>query len=254
MQALFGWLFYPLGLGLAALILGLGVLAMRWRRSGWSLIALAVVWLWLWSTPALSDFLRGGLERQYPSMAAEQVPSADVIVVLGGAFSHDPSWIYPDVNAHADRYWHAARLFHAGKSSKIMVSGGRSPGLGPGLTEAAAGALFLRNLGVPGEAVLLEDRALTTRQNAVYVSRLLEAHDVESFLLVTSALHMRRSEAAFRALGLDPIPVATDFEIRPHRNRGWRRWRPSANALAGNTRAWHEHVGYWTYRRRGWID
>ena len=107
---------------------------------------------------------------------------------------------------------------------------------------------------MPDSALLLEERALTTRQNAVHVQDLLDAQGIDSFLLVTSALHMRRSEASFRALGLDPLPMATDFEVRPSPARGWRRWRPSASALAGSTRAWHEHVGYWQYRRRGWIE
>ncbi|WP_372922294.1 hypothetical protein [Roseovarius sp.] len=47
----------------------------------------------------------------------------------------------------------------------------------------------------------------------MHVAELLAAQGLESFLPVTSASHMRRSEAVFRAGGLTPIPVATDFRV-----------------------------------------
>jgi hypothetical protein len=53
-------------------------------------------------------------------------------------------------------------------------------------------------------------------------------------------------------LGLDPIPVAADFQVGTPVRRDLRRWLPNASALANASRAAHEYVGYWTYRRRGW--
>jgi uncharacterized SAM-binding protein YcdF (DUF218 family) len=120
------------------------------------------------------------------------------------------------------------------------------------MTEAEAGRLFLLDLGVPEGAILLEDEALTTRGNAVFVAELLEQQSIEGLLLVTSALHMRRSVAAFRAVGLDPVPVATDFEVSSG-ELGLRDFLPSAAALSSSTRAVHEWVGYWVYWWRGWV-
>ena len=70
---------------------------------------------------------------------------------------------------------------------------------------------------------------------------------------VTSASHMRRTEAVFRAGGLEPIPVATDFRVGPDPVRRLWRYLPSVNGLAGSTAAVHEFVGYWFYWLRGWI-
>ena len=223
---------------------------LRWRRVGVVLVVLGLGWLWLWSTPVFSDWVRGWLEGQYANVAVEAVPEARAIVVLGGALSHEAPRPYPDLSGSADRYWHGARLFHASKGELVMLSGGRSPGRPPGLTEAEAGAIFLEDLGVPREAMRLDRAALTTRENAINVAAMLEEEGIERFLLVTSALHMRRSEAAFRAVGLDPIPVATDFEVsEATSNRRITRWIPSASALSASTRAVHEIVGYWVY---GW--
>lgn len=253
LRRLLSRLVYPLGTACA--LMGVGLLAqlLRWRRFGLGLVLVGFGWLWLWSTPVFSDFVRGQLEGRYAHSSVTSVPEAGAIVVLGGAFMHAGAWPYPNLSSAADRYWHGARLFHAGKGELVMLSGGRSPGRGEGLTEAEAGEWFLVDLGVPREAIVLDTRALTTRDNAVNVAVMLAEHGIEDFLLVTSALHMRRSEAAFRAVGLDPIPVATDFEVRPSQRQSLRRWLPSAAALSASARAAHEIVGYWVYRGRGWI-
>ncbi|MGY6555535.1 MAG: YdcF family protein [Wenzhouxiangella sp.] len=243
---------YPLGAGLVLGWFGVTLLLMGRRKAGGSALLIALGWLWVWSMPVFSDWLRGSLENRYPMLSAEQAPPAGAIVVLGGAFSHHQDWPYPNMSSNADRYWHGARLYHAGRAPLVILSGGRMPGRGAGLSDAGAGALFLADLGVPAEAILLEERALTTRGNALETAALLQAHGIEDFLLVTSALHMRRSEAAFRAVGLDPIPVATDFQVRRPIRRDLRRWLPDASALASASRAAHEYVGYWIYRLRGW--
>ena len=60
--------------------------------------------------------------------------------------------------------------------------------------------IFLRDLGVPDSAMLLETRSRNTRQNAEYSSQLLRAHKLHHVLLVTSALHMHRALGEFSAL------------------------------------------------------
>jgi len=244
---------YPLGMSLALMGAGFVFLLLGRPRFATLLGVSGFLWLWTWSTPVFSDLVRSSLEQRYPELPVDEVPRADVIVVLGGAMQHDADRPYPGVSSAADRYWHGARLYRAGRADQIIVSGGRTRGRGPGLTEAAAAALLMGDLGVPREAIVLETRALTTRGNAVNVAELLSQRPVESFLLVTSALHMRRAEAAFRRAGLDPIPVAADFEVRPASNHRPRRWLPSAAALAASSRAFHEYVGYWYYRARGWL-
>ena len=246
-------LVYPLGAAFALGLVGLGFQVFRRWRVGWVLIVLALLWLWVWSMPVTSDALRGALERRYDYLPAEAAPRADAIVVLGGAFSANAVWPYPSARGPVDRYWHAARLYHAGRGQRILLSGGRDPQRPANPTEAQSGAVFLVDMGVPAEHLLLDNEARTTQQHVAHVAALLEAHGLESFLLVTSATHMRRAEAVFRAGGLEPIPVATDFRVGPDPVPRLRRYLPSANALVGSTAAVHEVVGYWVYRMRGWI-
>ncbi len=246
-------LIYPLGT--ATTLLGIGLLAqlLRWRRVGVVLVVTGFVWLWVFSTPVVSNWLQWTLEREYRDLPAEMVRDADAIVVLGGALSHRAFRSYPDLSGSADRYWHGARLFHAGRGELLILSGGRMPWRGPGLTEAESGAMFLRDLGVPDEAMLLDKAALTTRENAVNIAAMLAEEGIEDFLLVTSATHMRRSMGTFRVMGLHPVPVATDFQATPNRRLRPAHFVPGSQALAGSTRAVHEYVGMGVYRVRGWF-
>ena len=113
-------------------------------------------------------------------------------------------------------------------------------------------AAFVVDLGVPREALVLEERAGNTRENAIFCADLMRARRMESALLVTSALHMPRAAAAMRVTGLQVIPVATDFQATGERVRSLG-WAPASDALDRSTRALHEWVGIVVYRWRGWI-
>lgn len=260
LQQLMSQLLAPLPIAIALLIVALAGWLAGWRRSGVASLGLAVAWLWLWSMPVVADWMGAGLESRYLRLAADSphLPRADAIVVAGGVFGAGAWEPYPNLNAAADRYWHAARLFHAGKAPWIIVSGGGRPDSSRP-TEAASARLFLLDLGVPDGRILLEDRARTTSQNAAFVRDMARAQGFDRLLLVTSALHMRRTEASFRAAGLDVVPAATDFEVTAYAGAldedgmRLRRWLPSAHALSRNHRAWHEHVGLAYYRLRGWL-
>ena len=157
------------------------------------------------------------------------------------------------MGAAADRVWHAARIYRAGKAPRVILSGGRMAWQGERLSEADATRRFLIDLGVPAEALLFEDHSRSTRENARYSAELIRAHGFARVLLVTSALHMPRALATFRAVGVDAIPAPTDFEVMPEPAH-LLRWLPDAEALVASSRALKEYLGLWVYRWRGWAE
>lgn len=224
--------------GLAAAALGSATL----RRRGLAVIAGGLVWLGIWSMPVASHALRGWLEDQAGPRNIEFMPAASAIVVLGGAVRgpRAPQRPHPDLGAAADRVWHAARLHRAGKAPLLLLSGGSAhEGEAP---EAQSMRQFLRELGVPDSAMLLEPGSVTTAQNAAWSARLLRARHIDKVLLVTSALHMRRARALFEREGIQVVAAPTDFEVvdRPLRLLDV---VPDAEALEGSARAFKELVG-----------
>jgi uncharacterized SAM-binding protein YcdF (DUF218 family) len=198
--------------------------------------------------------LRLSLEGQFENRTVADLPTADAVVVLGGGIKAVPlDWPYPDLADGADRVWHTARIYQAGKASRVIISGGRLPWLGERIAEAEAMQQFLIDLGVPKDALLLEDQSRSTYENALYTAELLQERDLDRVLLVTSALHMPRALATFRAAGVNAVPAPTDFEVIPEPSH-LLRWLPDAGALSASTLALKEYLGLWVYRWRGWAD
>lgn len=126
----------------------------------------------------------------------------------------------------------AASLYHRGFSEKIVVSGkysilrGTFDGpvsppeyIGKGYrTECEFLAEVLRECGVPGEAVLLENQASYTYENAIYTRKLLGEKEVKTAILVCQAYHARRSLLYYRLLFPD-----TQFFVCPAVTRGIKR-------------------------------
>ena len=233
----------PLGTSLFLILLGI---ALAWRgrnRVAWTSVSIGWLWLVFWSLPLASNGLVGLIEGEFPYQPLSSVPSAPAMVVLGGGI-HPPrsAQFPPNLESSADRVWYAAKLWHAGKSPLLVLSGGGDPRTSA-LSEAEAMREFLADLGVPDSALLLETRSRTTRENAIYTAELLKQRGLQRVLLVTSALHMPRAKKLFESQGIEVEAVPTDHEARPLSL--WQWVLPDAGALENSGRAIKEFVGGW---------
>lgn len=242
---------FPLGAGLGLLLLALLILLLRRQAFGQLLLLLGIFWLWIWSMPLVEERITTSLTERHPPTPVAALPRTDAIVVLGGGMTPARGdRRHPDLDEAADRFWHAARLYHRKRATRIIVSGGNVWG-GDGGTEADAAITFLTDLGVPQGAILREGRSRNTRDNAVYSAELLATLDAGSVLLVTSATHMPRALASFRKAGVRATPAATDYPM-PDARPLILRLLPDAEALARSTRSLKEYLGLWVYRLRDW--
>jgi uncharacterized SAM-binding protein YcdF (DUF218 family) len=250
LRGLIATLISPLGLALVCSVVSL--LGLLWssrtrrgsgRRVSWALGFLGLCWLWVWSTPVVSQALVHQLQSSAGPRLVADVAFAPVAVVLGGAAlgAGGTQHPYPELGSAADRIWHAARLYRAGKAPVLLLSGGSHRPQHE--TEAMAMKALLMDLGVPESALWLETRSLTTGQNARFSAEILRHRGVDTVILVTSAMHMRRAQAEFERAGLKVHPAPTDFESAGLQATA-RDWLPSAEALDASGRAFKEWVGY----------
>jgi uncharacterized SAM-binding protein YcdF (DUF218 family) len=56
------------------------------------------------------------------------------------------------------------------------------------------------SLGVPAEAIILEEKAANTYENVKFVKDILAGHQWRTILLVSSPYHMRRAALTFRKI------------------------------------------------------
>jgi len=241
------------GFSLLLVALAFMLVATGRRRSGCVALGFLFVILWSSSTPLIASLLTESLEGKNPPLGIDATPTADAIIVLGGALSvpHQASHVANLVSA-SDRILHTARLYRAGKAPLVIVCGGINPRWG-GLAEGPFTAQLLVEWGVSPHDIATESASHNTYENAREAARIIEERGLGKVLLVTSALHMARALATFRTLGIDAIPAATDHNNEREKQGSLQAWLPRSGALDRTTRALHEHFGGIIYRWRGWI-
>lgn len=217
---------------LVVAIAGLGLFCVtRWRRAGATLCAAGLLALWLLAMPIIADVLGRAGER-YPALDLKQMPRADAIVIL--AAGARPAAEYggqaPSVTT-LQRLAYGALIARA-TQLPILVSG-------TGQEAAAMHNSLQRDFGVPVQWV--ESHSRDTQENAQMSAVILRNAKITSIVLVTSANHMSRAAAEFRALGFTVIPAPTGMWA-PQEQR-WRRWVPNADALKRSQSALYEDLG-----------
>ncbi len=243
----------PLSAALALLALALLASAFGRRRIATPLLAVAVLGLWLASMPAVAKRLAAALENVHSATPLAQLPAADAILLLGGASKPAlPPREFPELVEAADRVFHAARLFHAGKAPLIVVSSGPMPWQRHLPAEAEGLGELLGALGVPASAVLREVESTNTYDNCVFSKQILDARGARDVLLVTSALHMPRALATCRSAGLAVRAAPTDYWVAGDEAQTLD-LLPDVEALTITHVVLRERLGFWVYQRRGWI-
>lgn len=250
--------FYPVGL---VTILLLAALLLMWKRPrvAAACIASALIMLLISGNGPVSSRLVRSLETQYVSQ--EALPKAEAIVVLGGSIKPQlPPRPWIDVAEAGDRPIYGARLYLQGKAPLVILSGGRIKWQGGGESESSDMAKLVEALGVPRTAIVEDPTSLNTYENAVNVQKILRTRQINRVLLVTSAMHMPRSIAIFRKIGIEAIPAPTDFLVADSdlESGGSLEAKllslpPEASNLERFTLALKEYLGWIVYRLRGWL-
>lgn len=155
---------------------------------------------------------------QNAPIAGSECDSADAIVVVSGG------------NTPA-RTMAGVEMYKNGWAPVIIFSGAARDKTGP--SNAAAMKSLALEQGVPSEAILVDEESETTQQNAQRVRAILESHEMDSIILVTSGYHQRRANLEFNKFVGENVtirnhPVANDGDW------GWWWWlTPRGWWLAG---------------------
>ncbi len=238
------WFFLnPVFVPLVGAIVG-AVLLERRKRFGGAVLAVSLALLWFESTMPCVCLLGLPLERQYlATQSADSQPKADAIVLLGGGIGKNVSMEYPDMYEGADRVWHAARLWKAGKAPIVVVSG---------RNDLNTAVPLLVDLGVSRDAIAVDNDSRNTYENSRFTERLLRERGAgRKILLVTSAWHMPRACGNFAKTSLEVVPAACDFSAY-NAYLGVAHWwdwiAPSADSMMRTSYLFKEWLGRFARR------
>ena len=181
------------------------LLVRKFAKTGRILLFSSLALLWFESTLSCVCLLGLPLERPYlATQSVDALPNADAIVLLGGGIGKGDEMVYPEMYDGADRVWHAARLWKAGKAPVVLVSGSN---------DLESTVPLLLDLCVRSEAIVVDNESRNTYENSRFTERLLGQGGSarRKILLVTSAWHMPRASGNFSKTSLEVVPAACDF-------------------------------------------
>jgi uncharacterized SAM-binding protein YcdF (DUF218 family) len=210
LSKLLGFFVSPTNLALVCLAAGLGLGAFRFAKASRLCGGIGALILVICAVTPLPRLVAGVLEDRFPRPARSDPRPVTGIVVLGGAIGETRG--QTTFTRAASRMTEAVALARLHPQAKLVFTGGSGALLArEETTEAAAARRFFIEMGIDPARLILEDQSRNTQENAALTARLIAPKSGERWLLVTSALHMPRSVALFRGVGLDLEPWPVDY-------------------------------------------
>ncbi|MBK8011149.1 MAG: YdcF family protein [Deltaproteobacteria bacterium] len=238
--------------GLAAVLL-----ARRWPRFSIRALLASLLVNLVFAMPIVGMGLSRTLEIYPPvtmHMVEEVKPGA--IVVLGGGYRrYAPEYGHPDEGQPTLHDRSLARVRYAFRVHRmtglpILASGGSFGGRRAEADTMAA--ILTEEYQVDPTKVWIERTSRTTWQNAINSAAYLHDHQVESVILVTSAIHEPRARAAFEAQGIKVLPAPTSYSNQSMEVFSLSAWIPSMGAISETHYAFYEWIGrLWYLVRHG---
>ncbi|RYY70788.1 MAG: YdcF family protein [Chitinophagaceae bacterium] len=179
----------------------------KWKkRFKW----LAIGWFFFFSNPLLIHHLN--LKWQVPARTIAPGEQYEAGIVLGGFVQFDAKEKKGYFNSASDRFLQAVRLYKMGHIKKIAITGGSGKLFHTEYRDADFAKDQLLEFGIPLTDIILENNSRNTYENAVFTKTILDSSGIKGpYLLITSAMHMRRSEQVFKKVGLPVVAYPANF-------------------------------------------
>jgi len=141
----------------------------------------------------------------YASNQDDTTPASAIVVMGAAQWNGKPS---PVLQARLD---HAAGLYQAGVAPVVVVTGGKQEG--DVVTQGVSGYQYLRDKGLPDEAIKVEVEGTNSYEELSASALILRRAELGSdVLIVTDPYHAERAEAIAVELGLTAHVSPTDAQ------------------------------------------
>jgi uncharacterized SAM-binding protein YcdF (DUF218 family) len=189
-----------------------------------------------------------------PGKQLNRVEKYEIGVVLSGMVEYNNDVQRLSARRGADRIWQALNLYKKGRIKKILISGGSGYVIKKGLDEANQLKETLILWGVPEEDIISESESKNTYENALFTAKILkEMKYNKRFLLITSAMHMKRAAACFSKQNLHFDVFTTDHYIERNATFTFDQMLPSVHAFVNWEVFLKEFTGYYVYKLQGYL-
>lgn len=116
----------------------------------------------------------------------DEAQRADAAIILGAAVENGtPTPVF------RERINHAIALYQDGYVRFLIFTGGI--GDGDGISEAQAAKNYALSMGIPENAIYIEENSHITEENLKYAKLIMDEQGLQTALIVSDPLHMKRS-------------------------------------------------------------
>ena len=226
--------------------------ALKWRKSFFISLLIFIALFTLIGTGIIPSYLLCKLQDQYQVKHKVKWSDNNAIVLLGAGtqFIERSNNFEPTFFSFGRIHEAAAQYYDCAEQDsicKLIISGGDAQG--NGVTEADIYKKELLRLHIPVHDIILEADSVNTWKNAQFTSVLLNQQQAETIVLVSSGLHMKRSQLYFKHFGIKTFPIRADYmDARISTIPLWYNFAVTDFAL-------HEYTGiarYHLYNFMGW--
>lgn len=134
----------------------------------------------------------------------DSVPEADAAIVLGAAqWNGHPSPVFEG------RLKQGIELYKDDRVNYLVFTGGASENAVS--SEAEVGMNYAMANGVPESDILIENKSLVTRDNVSNAKDVATDEGIDSYLLVSDQLHLKRAVYLARSQGMNVEGVPTEY-------------------------------------------
>jgi uncharacterized SAM-binding protein YcdF (DUF218 family) len=235
----------PFPISLAFLIAGLALLYLNKRKAALLGFGLGIGVLLFFGYGIFTKQSLYHLERCYVPLVVDQInpkirQQLRYVIVLGSGHISDPS--LPTTaqigGSSLYRLIEGIRICRLLPESKLVISGGTSP-WDPVANAKVVSDVALR-IGIAPEKIIIETQPKDTYEEAEVLKDLLGK---QPFVLVTSAVHMKRAMKIFITFGMQPLPAPTDFILKDKPGSKIDSWLPNCGNLGISQRVIYEWMG-----------
>ena len=131
----------------------------------------------------------------------EKAPS-DVAIVLGAAV-----WDGEVSPVYRERINHAISLYEDGFVDYIILTGGF--GEGSYKSDSQVAKEYALSQGIPEERLLIEEKSTITEENLEFSKEVMEENDLETAIIVSDPLHMKRAMLMAEDYGINAVSSPT---------------------------------------------
>src|ERR1035437_1390485 len=186
---------------------------------------------------------------EIPATNYQNMKTYDYGIVLGGMSVNDEDLNRVQFFRGVDRLIQTIDLYKRGIIKKIIFTGGSGRISHPEMKEALLVKPYILEMGVAEEDLIIESESNNTRENALFTKKIIDEKKLQgSFLLITSAFHMRRALACFKKVGIEVDSYSTDRYAEPRKFEFDFLFIPNASTMNDWNNLLKELVGFITYK------